>query len=140
MSERERKPDPHFFLDIGDKNLECRPENTLGFLYGDPKYDHIFFITENHGETMNGFFIFRATLGEQFDPIVLYMINNGYSVENMEELTEGDLKAYERSFGCEIPTQEVSQRGENKIAFLRYILEKELLIADDFNGKNELYI
>lgn len=140
MYEREPTKDPHFFIDIGEKKLECRPENTLGFLYEENKYDHIFFIVENEEETMQGFFIFRATLGPKFDEVIYYMINNGYEVENCEELTENDYNAYIGAFGAELPTHEVSQRGENKIAFLKYILDQELLIADDFNGNSELFI
>ncbi len=140
MYEREPTKDPHFFIDIGEKKLECRPENTLGFLYEDEKYDHLFFVVENEEETMQGFFLFRATLGSEFDNIIKYMINNGYEVENCEELTENDYNAYINAFGAELPTQEVTQRGENKIAFLKYILDQELLIADDFNGNSELYI
>ncbi len=140
MMEREPTKEPKFFLDLGERKLECRPENTLGFLYEEPKFDHIFFITENHEETMNGFFIFRATLGPKFNDVIHYMINNGYSVENMEEMSENDLNAYYKTFGRELETHEVTQRGENKIAFLKYILEHEFMTAEDFDGNSELYI
>jgi hypothetical protein len=59
---------------------------------------------------------------------------------SMDEISEEDLEAYHKACGKELETHEVSQRGENKIAFLKCILEKELLVADDFNGSSELYI
>jgi hypothetical protein len=139
MNENQPK-DPRFWLNIGETNLECTPENTMAYLHENPKHDYLFFIVSQDEETMQGHHIFRSKLKEQFDIILARMERDGYNIIEEDGLVDGDLRAYYRQHPEEYPTQEVSQRGENKIAFLKYILDKELLIADDFNGNSELYI
>ncbi len=140
MIEREPTKEPRFWLNIGETNLECTPANTLAYLHQDPKHDYLFYIIEQDEDTMNGHHIFRSQLKEQFDKVLSRMERDGYNIIDEEDLVDGDLRAYYRAHPEEYPTHEVTQRGENKIAFLKYILDQELLIADDFNGNSELFI
>ena len=96
MSEREPKL-PHFVLDIGNQNIICTPENTLAFLYEKSEYDHIFYVVSREEDTMRGYHIFRHLLPSKFDELVMRMINDGYVVENEEEISEADLCAYKKS-------------------------------------------
>ena len=95
----ENKPElPSFILRIGEDKVECTPENTLGFLYEQQEFDHIFYVTQrNEDDTLHGFHIFRHLLGENFDILLKRMIDGGYAVSNEEEITESDLSAYKKS-------------------------------------------
>jgi hypothetical protein len=140
MNEREPTKEPSFDLHWGKEVLRCTPKNTKAYLYENEEYDHLFYITEETETGYLGYHFYRKIVGEHFDMIIKKMINDGYDVYSMDEISEEDLEAYHKACGKEPETHEVSQRGENKIAFLKYILEKELLVADDFNGSSELYI
>jgi hypothetical protein len=137
----EREPEiPKFILNIGEEKVVCTPENTLAFLYEDEQYDHIFHITKQENDMMYGFHIFRHLLGNDFDILVRRMIDGGYAVSNEEEISESDLEAYKKSLPVEAHYQDLTPRQERLVEFLAYILDKEHLVAEDFNGKNELYI
>jgi hypothetical protein len=97
MSEFERKELPSFILNIGTEKLVCTPENTMGFLYENEDYDHIFYIISQEDDNMRGYHIFRHLLGNDFDILVRRMIDGGYVVENEEEISEADLCAYTKS-------------------------------------------
>ena len=136
MSEKEPQL-PYFSLDIGTEILICTPENTLAYLYEDNRYDHIFYMTRQEEDRMMGYRIFRHLMPEQFDRVVMKMINDGYVVSNEEEIDEVDLDAYKNSLPKD---PEISPRQQRLVDFLAYILDKEHLTAEDFNGKGELYI
>ena len=140
MGKEQEPQSPKFVIDTGKEKLICTPENTMAFLYEDEQYDHLFYIASQTEDSWQGYHIFRHVLGEQFNALVMRMINEGYAVNNEDEITETDLDAYNRSKPKELEVHEVSQRGENKIAFLGYLLVNEYLTADDFNGENEMYI
>jgi len=141
MSKHEREPQSYAFsLEIGNERFICTSENTFGYLYTNTDYDHIFIKTNEDDGTMYGFHIFRHVMGDQFDKMIKKMIKNGFEVYSEDEPNEVDMEAYRRSKPAELETHEVSQRGENKIAFLGYLLVNEHLTADDFKGDNELYI
>jgi len=139
---REKEPRPKsFVIDIGTEQLICTPDNTLAYLYEEEKYDHIFYITKVTEERMFGYHIFRHVLGDQFDTLVRRMINDGYIVNNEDELSELDFEAYNRSKPKEftVPYPETEwgntkqKQAEHWGEFLAYLLEQ---IA---NGEREDY-
>ena len=140
--ENEKPKYAKFYLEAGDENLECVPENTYCFLYEDTKYDHIYHKIEETEDGYIGYYIWREMLGEQFDVLAKYMIDAGYVVDNCDELDKTDMEAYYRAYPDEIslPQRELTPRQERTVSFLAYILEKERLTADDFNGSNDLHI
>lgn len=140
--ENEKPKYAKFYLEAGNENLECVPENTYCFLYEDTKYDHIYHKIEDTEDGYIGYYIWREMLGEQFDVLAKYMIDAGYVVDNCDELDKTDMEAYYRAYPDEIslPQRELTPRQERTVSFLAYILEKERLTADDFNGSNDLHI
>lgn len=40
----------------------------------------------------------------------------------------------------ELPTVDLTERQKSKVAFLRYLLQKELLVPEDFMAKGDLVI
>ena len=139
MNHEREKEIPHFDLDTGKERLICTPENTLAFLYENSEYDHIFYIKSQEEDTMHGFHIFRHLLGDNFDQLVMKMINEGYAVSNEEEITKSDFEAYKKSLPdyYELPDPEENwgptkmRKAENLGKFIAYLAEQ---IA---NGKDE---
>lgn len=138
---KEREPQSYAFsLEIGNQRFICTAENTFGYLYTNTEYDHVFIKTNEDNGSMYGFHIFRHLMGDQFDKMIKKMIKNGFEVYSEDEPSEVDMEAYNKSKPAELETHEVSQRGECKINFLRYLLENDLLTDEDFHGNNELFI
>lgn len=138
-----KEPKQEFFvLKMGEQRLICTPENTVGFLYENTEYDHIFYITEEDDEAYKGFHIFRSVLGEHFDKLVKKMIEKGYVVTNEEEISEGDLIAYKKAHNIidEPKLHELTPREEKHYRFLEYLIEHDLLTDEDFHGTGELFI
>lgn len=138
---KEREPQSYAFsLEIGNQRFICTAENTFGYLYTNTEYDHVFIKTNEDNGTMYGFHIFRHLMGDQFDKMIKKMIKNGFEVYSEDEPSEIDMEAYNKSKPAELETHEVSQRGENKINFLKFLLENDLLTDEDFNGDGEMYL
>ena len=138
MSEKEPQL-PHFSLDIGTEILICTPDNTFAYLYEDNRYDYIFYMTRQEEDRMMGYRIFRHLMPEQFDRVVMKMINDGYVVSNEEEISEDDLCAYKKSLPdyYELPDPESGwgntkrEKARKWGKFVAYLAEQ---IA---NGKDE---
>lgn len=125
-----------FYLDLYGKKVECTPENTEAYLYEDEKFDHIFYCLEETDEYKAGYKIWREMLGsERFDLIVRYMIDAGFSVENLDEIEEADLASYYESYPDEIelPTYEIGPSLEKKIANWGLYLQYIDVTVEDFN-------
>ena len=129
----ERQPEiPKFILNIGEEKLICTPENTLAFLYEDNKYDHVFYVTYQDDEAMHGYHIFRHLLPEDFDNLVMRMIQGGFAVTNEDEITETDLTAFKKSqpdyYELKDPDTEwgntKQMQAENWGKFAAYLLEQ----------------
>ena len=129
----ERQPEiPKFILNIGEEKLICTPENTLAFLYEDNKYDHVFYVTYQDDEAMHGYHIFRHLLPEDFDNLVMRMIQGGFAVTNEDEITETDLTAFKKSqpdyYELKDPGTEwgntKQMQAEHWGKFVAYILEQ----------------
>lgn len=135
----EREKPPHFVMDIGREQLICTPDNTLAYLYENSEYDHIFYVVDEDEGDMRGYHIFRHLIPGAFDEIVMRMINNGYVVNNEEEITKNDLEAYKKSlpdyYELKDPDTEWGNtkqtKAENWGKFVAYLLEQ---IA---NGKRD---
>ena len=140
--ENEKPKYAKFYLEAGNENLECVPENTYCFLYEDTKYDHIYHKIEDTEDGYIGYYIWREMLGEQFDVLAKYMIDAGYVVDNCDELDKTDMEAYYRAYPDEIslPQRELTPRQERTVSFLAYILENGHLTPDDFTAEGELQI
>ncbi len=132
MSKEKEPRTPSFILDTGKEKLICTPDNTMAFLYEDEKYDHIFYMTQQDEERMFGYHIFRHVLGDQFDTLVRRMINDGYIVNNEDELSELDFEAYNRSkpkeFTVPYPDTEwgntKNEQAQKWGAFVAYLAER----------------
>jgi len=133
--EKGERPNPAgFFLTVveGEK-IYCTPANSTAYLHEDPKYDHLFYrIGENEDGNQMGYYFWRSFVGGNFDLMIKYMINNGYEVENCIGISDGDYQQWLLSHDVELPTVELTDRQENELAFVRYLLDKELLTAQDF--------
>ncbi len=141
MSERERKL-PHFWINIGEHNLECTPENTHAYLHENPKHDYLFHIVSQDGDIMHGHHIFRSMLKEQFDIILARMERDGYSIIEEDGLDGNDLKAYYRQHpeDCPLPDAEEnwgSTKREQARKWGQFVAHLAEQIA---NGKAELDI
>ena len=144
MSEKERERNPAgFFLTVIDgEKIYCTPNNSVAYLHEDPQYDHLFYKTgkvneEGHEE---GYYFWRDFVGDNFDAMIKYMINNGYEVENCIAVSDTDYQIWLMSHDVELPTVELTERQESKVAWLGYMLKNEILVADDFKGKGDLEI
>lgn len=129
---RPEKDEIYFFL-VGpdNQNLYCTKKNTAAFLYENPKYDHIFYMTKSDGENQEGVFFWRNDMPD-FDDAVRFMIQNNYQVTSLEFPNPTDYQYWLNEHDEELPTQELTDRQENRLAFVRYLLDKELLTAKDF--------
>lgn len=137
----ENEPDlPKFLLDIGEEKVVCTPENTIGSLYENEEHDYIFYITEETDEAVYGYYIFRHLLGKDFDILVKRMIEAGFAIESKNQISEQDYKAYLASLPVEPTLAEITERQQHHIDFLHYLLEKELIIDEEFYWDGELYI
>lgn len=134
--ERERNESfAKFYLRYGDKELECVPENTEAYLYENPEFDHLFYITEETDEYKNGFRIWREMLGDRFDLVVKYMIDAGFAVESLEDIDECDLESYYKSYPDKIklPIYEIGPTLDRKIANWGKFLQTVEITIEDFN-------
>ena len=143
--ENEKPKYAKFYLEAGNENLECVPENTYCFLYEDTKYDHIYHMIEETEDGYIGYYIWREMLGEQFDVLAKYMIDAGYVVDNCDELDKTDMEAYYRAYPDEIslPQRELTPRQERFVEYFSYLLLNGHITAEEFlNGTSngELYI
>lgn len=142
MSKHEREPQPYaFVIENGEQKLICTPDNTRAYLYEDSKKDHLFHILGETEESYWGIPIYRKHLGDQFDKVVKKMINNGFLVENTEEMTESDWENYYKAYPEDRPLPHPEEnwgntkhmKAENWGGFLAHIMEQ---IA---NGEREDY-
>ena len=141
--EKGERPNPAgFFLTVVDgEKIYCTPANSTAYLHEDPQYDHLFYrIGENEDGNQMGYYFWRSFVGDNFDLMIKYMINNGYEVENCIGVSDGDYQQWLLSHDVELPTVELTDKQEAKVAWLGYMLKHELLVADDFSGKGDLEI
>lgn len=131
----EREPkNKTFFIEINGERVECTPDNTFAFLHENTKFDHMFYVTEHEEGRMNGIYIWRCE-ARNFDNLVYFMVQNGYSVEN-QDLQKEDLEAYKRQF-TKPDRQKLTPRQKNHVKWLGYLLAKDLLTPDDFKKKRK---
>ena len=134
MSEFERKQDPHDDCMHCDKQYNLTTSNTCIFRYEDiPDAEHLNSICP-HCSGINSIFLGSEDTKEHFAQF-------GYGVYTQPVPNFEVMKMYLELY--DIPLKEeqpISPRQDARVQWLGYLLSKELLIADDFNGKNELYI
>lgn len=139
MGNKEPKPEKQrtFWLEIGNRRINCTPENTSAYLYQDPTFDHIFHTLnlDEHGNR-NGFYIFRPMLGDQgFDNLVRHMINNDFEVESLNEPDANDRQIYVSKYGepCKpIEPVELTPRQDEYCRNMGRFLQEITVTAEDF--------
>lgn len=142
MSENEptRKP---LRLEIDGVEYECSPEDTIGLVHLEEYeyYDSVLHVAEG-GEPV---VIFRESL-EDFDDLLETMMHKGFSVAMQDEPSDLDRQLYLNTFGRDpahrttLVEKELTPRQKKTVKFLRYILKKEHLKPEDFEGSGELFI
>ena len=141
--ENEPREQPNFKIDNFGEILDCTPENTYAYLYEDPDHDHIYFVKEETDDGLFGYHIFRHSI-KNFDNLISFMDSNEFTIFADKDFTEDDQRAFDRSTSAKLANEyqnrELTEHQKHKLEFLHYILEKELLIDDDFKGKGDLYI
>lgn len=82
----------YFNLNIGDEKYPCSPENTAAFVHSErfKDCDHLFLETDID----EGIFLFRATFGVIFNPLVRDMEAVGFHVQYADEPTDMDWEQY----------------------------------------------
>lgn len=82
----------YFNLNIGDEVHPCSPENTAAFVHSErfKDCDHLFLETDID----EGIFLFRATFGVIFNPLVRDMEAVGFHVQYADEPTDMDWEQY----------------------------------------------
>ena len=145
----EKEPkSPRFMLEIGNHRLICTPDNTNAYLYEDPTYDHIFYITNKDEDgVLGGYHIWRPMLGNEFDEVVKYMINSGYEVESLTEPDDNDKGAFFQRYPNEpqepiklLEPKELTPRVERRVAFLGYLLMNDLITQEEWEREGDIVI
>lgn len=145
MEKEPKEPKTKFYLNLNNERRECLPEDTMAFLPENEEHHYIFLVDSETEDGYTGRYVWRDFIqegGSAFDDMIKFMMAKGYVVESIDELDEVDMKAYLASHPDKIslPQRELTPRQERTVNFLAYILEKERLTADDFNGSNDLHI
>jgi hypothetical protein len=126
--------------------LDCNPTNTMLFLHSEePLGDHIFVFNTDEDDNPDGNPVFRAQL-TNFDEVVAMMRRNGYQIVEGDYLTDGDRKMYNMFLAAnpnhipKLPESPLTERQERLAWFVAYLLHKEHLTAEDFDGEGDLFI
>jgi hypothetical protein len=155
----EQEPTPIVRFNMEDGEYEATPQNALVFLHSeeaDKEYDHVFIFKDDIPEdkdwerldeedeeaTLEGWFIWRRNAPE-FEKAVQFMRDRGFTVIELEHVSDGDMEAYTRAFGNPentIQTYELTPRQEVRTNFLKHLLDRDLLVPDDFKGDGDLFI
>ena len=146
--EKQPKKQPDMLIEIGNKQLHCTPENTFGYLYEDPRFDHLFYVTEqNKDGSLNGYHLWRPMLDDMFDDAIYHMIETGYEVESLVEPDENDREAFFAKYKNEpqvpikpLETKELTPRQEPLVSFMGYLIKEGHLDPADFNHEGEIYL
>lgn len=142
--ERENQPEPErYHLSYEGKDFELAPDNTVCYMHNlEPEYDHIFVEFEEDPEGVSrGTYLWRR-LTEKFDEMVYNLLRVGCTEILKETATVFDKDQYIKRFGNRVtaPVPEVQHRApelltprqENFLAYWRYLLLNDRVLADDF--------
>lgn len=96
-------------IKYNDSIVEARVTNTIMYLFPDqPRYDHIFIITEDCGEQWQGIHLFRKHIDALADGAFGYlcdqMFAKGFECAPDEEPASEDIEVYEGYFGKDMDT------------------------------------
>lgn len=91
-------------LKCNGESLEARNINTIMYLFPDqPKYDHIFVITEDEGDRWRGVHLFRGHIDKlaegAFGNLCDQMFERDFEVAPDEEPSLEDIEIYNEYFG-----------------------------------------
>lgn len=142
--ERGEKPVKPIRIEIGDDKFELLPTNTAAVIHPEEyeAYDCIIHVPE----TGPALAIFRENISNGFDDLIETMLHTGFDVAVDDTPSSFSKEIYLNIFGrdpqhkTDIVESNLTQRQERRVKFLRYILQKELLVPKDFDGDGELYI
>lgn len=117
-----------FSFSIGGREFNCDASNTNAYLHDEqPQYDHLYI--------RDAGYLFRRQM-TNFDAIAEFMENNGYHVNRATGATMQDFQAYHKIFGYDPipPLDELTPRREKQVQFAKYLLDQEIVNAEDFDG------
>ena len=98
LNDNQEVEQKHFWLEAGGYNLQCTPENAFMFLHDDDheQFDYIFLVNDFDIEELEDvpwWKIYRQTLPD-FEEMMLYMVNQGYEVNEQQQVEEIDREEY----------------------------------------------
>lgn len=129
----EREPKNHgASLEIAGNKIELTPETSGAYVHHNmDEYDHLVVKTDE-----GWYRVFRKLI-KNFDDVIRFMLENDFQVIVEDYPDKKDIDAYHETFGYPDPEpfKELTPRQERRIAFARYLLDNDLITADDFNEK-----
>lgn len=146
--ERQPNPEHQFSLQFeGGSTLHCNPSNTMIFLHSIDSYaDHFWIVTNDDPEDeQTGIPVWRPQV-ENFDEMVKKLERYSYTFIRSDRLTEVDREMYNRfierypHFAPKLTEYDLTQRQEKLAWFVAYLLHKEYLTVEDFEGEGELFL
>lgn len=144
----ERMPDNReVILKFENAEVRLHPDTTTVYVHEgfDSAYDHVFYVPETDPEKEQiGHPFFREKI-ENFDEVLGFMRERGYTFITNEDASNFDKEMYRDIIGRdpllpEPETYELTPRQERLVEYLGYVLETEQLVATDFEGTGDLYI
>lgn len=158
MNSEPRREPQRYYIEFENQQFELGPDNTLIYVHAkDKKYDHIYvqFPDDEDGQ-QRGHYIWRIDpkYSHQFEMMCSNLIALNVTMVTQNDVSEFDLKQWSLRFQNttrqpenapekkidEPEYKELTQRQERLIQFLAYALEKEHIVATDFDGEGDLYL
>lgn len=157
----ERQPFRGFRIEFesGEK-LICHKNNTAAYIHKrEPSGDHIFvFDTEEDGtiSTDKGKYVFREQIAGFYDTVDK-MRANGWNVYDLNKMSDSDRESFilfkrlsaekalareqqMRDMNDKLDESGLTPRQELRPGFLRFLLDKDLLLPEHFEGEGDLWI
>ncbi len=143
--------DPVFTLGLDTGRVLMHKNNTTIFSYTQQEQgNHIFVAHKDEGDSrVEGTLLWREEIVaknsiEKYLQILQRL--REIDVPEVEEMfmKEDDAEGFRETFGFDaamtIPEQQLTPRQETHVGYLRFVLDKGILLPDDFRGSGALYI
>ncbi len=150
----EQESIPKFYIETPNGiRFECTPENTIAFVFSEePQYNGIFIHEEDKNGEVTGNCFWEESF-PNFDQLIEWMLGYEYQVIKTDKAGEPIKEAYRQQhnrpeaseeFVATVvdndPDKHLTPRQGRRVDFLGYILEHDLLTADDFYSEDDSII
>lgn len=151
----ENEKPKRYYLEFDGQRYVMGPDNTVLYLHANnPSADHFYvqFEDDEDGE-QRGHYGWRELHGEQFDEMVINLIQIGCQQVLKNDPSHFDIEQYMARFGSqpisqpdmskpapEIEPLNLTPRQNNLANYLGYLLLHGHITADEFNGVGDLHI